>query len=193
MPIEKPETGAPVADAITLEFDTQREDMLAFVQEYQRTSLTFQRLRTRARYGVPVLLAVIGCVLSFLSGFSWARTLVYLGVALLWFFLYPLRMDRTASKYIRKTLAEEGQAKAFGTYTLTLTATGLHSKGPLGEGTYYWDVVERVELTDTRLFIFLSGSMGWVVPVAQVGKEAAQAAYAAICARAPGAKRSLNA
>ena len=76
-----------------------------------------------------------------------------------------------------KTLDEGSHHKNFGQCELAISESGLHSIAPSGESKFHWESVDRTLLTDTYLFIFLNGPIGYPVPISEVGKESARAAY----------------
>lgn len=41
---------------------------------------------------------------------------------------------------------------------------------------FYWPSVDKALLTETHLFIFLAGPIGYPIPIADVGQDDAQAA-----------------
>lgn len=171
-------------ESITLNFTIRAQDVLALAREYRKISPTFQRMRTRVRLMVPLMVLAIWGISLYAKGFSWAQTLVFALVAALWFLFYPARFDRNAEKYQAKVLKEEGHNKGLGPCELVLSAEGLRSRGPLGQSTYYWDAVEGVWLTDSHLLILLSGGVGYPVQVAEIGMEVAEAAYRLACSQA---------
>lgn len=162
---------------MTLNFQMRREDVLAFSQEYYAASPTYQRTRTRVRFMLPVLMLCLWLFTLTSGGIDWAVTIFYLGGALLWFFLYPARFDQRVQRYAEKTIDEEPYRKSLGPCELTLSDSGLHSKSNMGESSFYWSSVNRVKLTDSYLFIFLTGPIGYPIPIADVGQDTAKAAY----------------
>ena len=126
---------------------------------------------------LPVIMFILWGMTTSRSGFEWTSTIIFLGVALAWFFIYPTRYDRNVDKYCEKTFDEGSFRKSFGDYELILSDSGLHSTGPSGESKYYWSSVDRTLLTDDYLFIFLNGPFGYPVPILDIGRELALAAH----------------
>ncbi len=161
---------------MTLRFQMRREDVLAFTREYHAASPTFRRTQTRVRFMLPVLMAILWAFSTSRSGFEWTSTLIFLGGGFFWFLFYPARFVRNVERYCEKTIDEGSYSKNFGPCELTLNDSGLHSTAPSGESKFHWSAVDRCLLTDTYLFIFLNGPIGYPIPVADVGREAALAA-----------------
>jgi hypothetical protein len=162
---------------MTLSFQIHREDVLAFNREYFAASPTYQGTRTRVRFMLPVMMLGVWLFVLATSGFAWSSTVIYLGLSVVWFFRYPAFFDRRALRYAEKAIDEPSFRKSLGPCELTLSESGLHSKTNSGESTFYWSAVDRVLLTDSYCFIFLTGPLGLLIPVDDVGPEAAQDAY----------------
>ena len=162
---------------MTLNFQIRREDVLAFTREYNSGSPTYQGTRMRVRFMLPAIMLCFWLFKFATRGFEWTSTVIFLGVAALWYFLYPARFDHRVERYAEKTLDEASHSKSLGPCELTLSDSGLHSKSNTGESTFYWSAVDRVLLTDAYLFIFLTGPIGYPIPIADVGPDSAKAAY----------------
>lgn len=124
----------------------------------------------------PVIMVILWIITTSGSGFDGIRTAIYLGIALLWLLFYPARFTRNVERYCEKTIDEGTYGKNFGPCELTLSDAGLRSASPSGESTFYWSSVDRTLLTDSYLFIFLNGPIGYPIPISDVGREAAVAA-----------------
>lgn len=161
---------------MTLRFQMGREDVLAFSRAYYAASPTYRRAKTRARLMLPIMMLILLTLTTNHSGFKVSNTVIFLGMGILWFIFYPVLFNRNVEKYCEKTIDEGSHSKNFGPCELTLSESGLHDRSPSGESTFYWSAVDRVTLTDQYLFIFLNGPMGYPIPIADVGIEAARAA-----------------
>jgi len=158
----------------------QRQDVLAFTRAFYAASPTFRRAQVRVRVMLPAIMFLFWAFVTLTSGFSWFATAIYFGVALLWFLIYPSRYVRSVEKYSEKMIDEGSHGKSFGAYELTLSESGLHSTGPSGTSTFHWSAVDRATLTDSYLFIFLNGPIGYPIPIKDIGSEAARDAEAYI-------------
>lgn len=159
---------------MTLQFQLRREDALAFSKAYHASSPTYLRTRNRSRWMLPALMALLWIVLTWTSGFELFRTVVYALVSVVWFLFYPKRFDLNVQRYAEKTLAEPGFEKTLGDYTLTLSPEGIHSSYHLGAGLFRWEALDRAELTDDHLMLFLTGAQGFPIRISEIGREAAE-------------------
>jgi len=162
---------------MTLRFQMRREDALEFNRQYHAASPTLQRTRIRLRFMLPVILIALWGITTERSGFDWTHTIFFLGISLLWFFLYPARYNRSLDKYFAKIIDEGSYSKNFGAYELTLSHEGLHSIAPSGESKFNWSSVDRTLLTDAYLFIFLNGAMGYPISISDIGRDSARASF----------------
>lgn len=159
---------------MTLQFELRRDDVIAFSQAYHAGSPTYQKVRSRSRWALPLLMGVIGVIQSLESGFEMSRTLFYAAASIAWFVLYPKRFDTNARKYAEKALAEPGYSRTLGPCTLTLNDEGLHSTSPMGSSSFNWDAVSHATLTADYLYIFLSGPIGYPIQIADIGRDVAE-------------------
>jgi hypothetical protein len=162
---------------MTLRFQMGRDDVLEFSRQYHIASPTYRRTRMRVRWMLPIIMTALWALTISRSGFEWTSTSIFIGVGLLWFFFYPARYDRNVQKYCEKTIDEGSYHKNFGQCELTLSESGLRSIAPSGESKFPWASVDRTLLTDTYLFIFLNGPIGYPIPISDIGRESALAAY----------------
>ena len=160
-----------------LRFQIRREDILEFTRQYHLASPTYRRTRMKVRWMLPILMTVMWALTTLRFDLSWTSIAMFFGVGLLWFLLYPARYDRNVQKYCEKSIDEGSYHKSFGECELTMSEAGLHSIAPSGESRFPWASVDRAVLTDTYLLIFLNGSTGYPIRIADPGKEAALAAY----------------
>ncbi len=162
---------------MTLRFQIRRENVLEFNRQYYAASPTYRRTRLKVRWMLPVMMILLWILTTSRSGLEWTSTLILLGVGLAWYCFYPARYDRNIQKYCEKTLDEGTFSKIYGECELTLSDSGLHSIAPMGESKFHWSSVDRTMLTETYLFIFLNGPIGYPIPIADIGRESAIAAY----------------
>lgn len=178
-----------------LTFQVREDDLLAFNERYLVHSSTHQKARTRVRCILPAFMLGLIVFNCSTQGFSFGSVVPYALIGALWFFYYPLRFDANVRNHVKKQLKEPSHAKMLGSYELTLTESSLESVSPLGSGSYPWSVVERAELSDQYLFIYLSGPLGYPVPRSDIGPVLTDEAYAFIqshICRARGDEDSLG-
>lgn len=161
---------------MTIRFQIQREDALAFNRACCTASPTFRRTQTKIRLIIPVMTIAFWGFATSRSGFDWGATVIYLGIAIFWFLFYPIRYRKYLDKYLSKIVDEGSYRKNFGNFQLTLLDEGLKSISPTGQSICSWSSVDRTQLTDTHLFIFMNGFTGFPVPLRDVDREVASSA-----------------
>ena len=113
-------------------------------------------------------------------GFSLLATALFLGAMIAWYTLYPRRFDSRVRKHLKKQMQESGYANMFGSYEININDDHLASVGPTGDSKHKWNAVNRAELSEEYLFVFLSGPQGLPIPVNEIGVDAARQACDAI-------------
>ena len=154
-----------------------REDALAFNRAFYNASPIYRNSRNRARWILPIIMIVCWGVSLSLRSFEWTGTIFYIGVAVLWFTFFPAYYRNHVEKYCAKTIDEGSYSKNFGEYKLSISNDGIHSSSPVGTATYPWSAIDRAEISDTHLFIFLNGPVGYPIPIEEIGSDTAKEAF----------------
>src|SRR5437870_3407045 len=112
---------------ITAIFKVGKEDVLAMSMHYYASSPTVRRSRILTQASVPFAMVVIA-VLGFFrdSGYLVLVTLLLL-IAVVWAVFYPRFHRHYLLQTSEKLLKESSYQKAFGTYTVNLTAKQIAS------------------------------------------------------------------
>ncbi|MCP5487793.1 MAG: YcxB family protein [Verrucomicrobia bacterium] len=160
-----------------LTFQIDEDDTLAFTEQFLRGSASHQSTRNRLKWSIPCIMLGLTLFVTLRDGFSITSLIIFGTIALFWFVLYPKRFDANIRKYAKKQMSESSYSNMFGKYDLEIDEMGLHSTSNTGSGTYKWKAVNRVELTDKYLFIYLSGPIGYPIRISEIGHELAQSAY----------------
>ena len=168
---------------MTLNFTLTENDALAFTEKFLRDSKSHQRIRSRVRWGPPIILIAMACFYTWRDGFSWLAPGIFGSIALLWWLLYPRRFDARVRALAKKQMGESSYAKSLGRYELDLLDEHLRSTSPTGSGTYVWSAVDRVDMDSEYLYIFLAGPLGYPIRRSEIGPEAAQSAFDFVSAR----------
>ena len=168
-----------------LSFQIRREDILALNRAYLAGSLSHRRTRTRLRFMLPAMMLCVWLFTLANSGIDPTFTLICVVASVLWFFAYPARFDRSVERHTGRMIDEGAYGKVFGPCELSLSESGLHSRANAGESTFPWSSVSCVLMTDSHLIILLVGPMGYAIPVADIGRDAAKAAYDLALAATP--------
>jgi len=160
-----------------LNFDLNENDALALTERYLQGSKSHQKLKTRLRWGLPLLLALMACFYTWRDGFSWFTASLCGGVAFIWWLFYPRGFDSRIRAAARKQMKESSYAKSLGPYEVELLNEHLRSQSPMGSSTYDWSGVDRVEMDEEYLYIFLSGPFGYPIRISEIGGADAQSAF----------------
>jgi hypothetical protein len=145
-----------------IECDLTEEDMLSFNLFFLQHSPGAARRRRRLRFGVPIFYAVLAVVLFYI-GRTGAAT-VFLAIAVLWAALYPLWVGRYQRRYLVEQIAETMGDQLPCPTVYELREGGIFANSLLGESTFRYDVVDRVEEDGSRTYVFVGKAMGLVLP-----------------------------
>lgn len=165
---------------MNLTFSVSEPQILAMTKQYYSDSVYHQRLRSRSRWTLPILLLPVMVLFTIQFGFSWSSTAVFLIGMIGGFVIAPKRFDAQVKRYAIQQMQESSYPKSFGKYEITIDEKNLVSHGPTGYTEYHWDAVDRAILTDDYLFIFLSGPTGFPIQITEVGTDVAKKARAEI-------------
>ena len=168
---------------MNLHFQMQREDALAFNIAFYNASPTYRRTLTRGRWILPIIMAACWIFTLSLREFEWTGTIFYIGTGTLWIVFFPAYYRKQVEKYCVKTIDEGSYSKQFGAYILLLSDEGVHSTSPVGTAAYPWAAIDRAEISNTHLLIFLTGPMGYSAPIKDIGSTAAREAFDYISTR----------
>jgi len=148
---------------MNFKYDVSETDILALSERYYSSSTSHRKTRESARLLLPLILIPVTLLFIYKFGFSPIPVAIFSVTAIGWYVLYPWRFDMRVRRYAKKQMQESGFANLFGTYEV-------------GESKYKWNAVNRAELSEKYLFVFLSGPQGLVIPVSQVGFDIARQA-----------------
>ena len=168
---------------MTLNFTLTENDALAFTEKYLRDSKSHQRIRSRVRWGLPIVLVAMVCFYTWRDGFSWLAPGIFGSIALLWCLLYPSRFDATVRALAKKQMGESSYAKSLGRYEVVLLPEHMLSTSPTGSSTYLWSAVDRVEMDSEYFYIFLAGPLGYPIRLSEIGHDTARSAFDFVSSR----------
>ncbi|HEY0078381.1 MAG TPA: YcxB family protein [Pyrinomonadaceae bacterium] len=138
------------------------------VQAYQwhniRTSATLRR-NYRAAFvsfpliilGVMILFVVTGLDILF-AGFCFVVSTA------LWALVFPHTYRRNINRATVKLLGEGRNELLQHAHRMSLDETGLNVRSGIGESRLAWSAVERVEETETHIYIYIGALTAYVVP-----------------------------
>ncbi len=149
---------------MTLTYDFTLDDLVAFNRHHLRHSPSHKRTRFFVRV-LFIPMAAIPVVLRLLQGQDVLGLTLTMGViAVIWFFAYPPIFDRRVESQIRRALNEGSNRGLVGEHTLTITPEGLRSTSPGGDSFYKWASVEKVEQTESYIFVYVASVQAIVIP-----------------------------
>lgn len=175
-----PQLKTKYPNKMKLSFNLNEKDLVAFTEQLLHSSQSHQKIRKKAQWTLPLIFLTLLLFMGLRGTLQTPTAFIFGGVAVAWFFLYPKRFDTSIKKHAINQIKESSYAKSFGQYELSLDEKGIQSSSPLGEAFYPWDGVDRVELLEDYLYIFLAGPMGYPIRVSEIGSNTASEALSLI-------------
>jgi hypothetical protein len=152
------------------------EDVVAFNRHQFETSPSLQR-----SYRMGFLWGVLAAAAFYLILGAWDNPwnalfpALFLIIYLIW---YPLTIRRNLSRVGQRMKTEGANRRVWGRHTLTLSETELTAESEFEYSRLRWAGVERVDLTETHIFIYDSTTSAHVIPKRCFADlQAAQAFY----------------
>ena len=160
-----------------LNFNLNEPEALALTELFYKDSPSHQRIRNQTRWVLPIFLLPIVVLFTLQFGFSLPSIVVFAIAIVGWIIIAPRRFDARIRRHVQNLLKESSFEKSFGQYTIQINDGQLVSDGPTGHGEYNWNSVDRTILTDSYLFIYLSGASGFAIKTSEIGTENARNAH----------------
>lgn len=149
---------------MTFECEFSPEDWLAFGIYDREHSRLCRRQRFWLRFTfMPIAAVFIGDALLNRERDP-GLAVMFLIVAIAWFFVYPAVYDDSILKKMKKVVEDPRNTKLFGKRTTTLTPEHVYQQWPGGESTVMWDNVIEVAGTKDHVFIYVSTVEAIVIP-----------------------------
>ncbi len=165
---------------MNLTFNLNEKEAIALTELFYKDSPSHQRIRSRTRWVLPILMLPIVILFALQFGLSWPSIIVFAVAIVGWMIIAPHRFDARIRRHAQNLLKESSFAKSFGEYTIQINDGQLVSDGPTGHGEYNWRSVDRTILTDEYLFVFLTGASRFAIKTSEIGTENASKAHSRI-------------
>ena len=138
------------------------------VQAYQwhniRTSATLRRNYRVTFVSFPLI--VLGLmILCVVFGLNMLLAGFFLAVStMVWTIIFPHTYRQNVNRATRKLLREGRNELLQQAHRMSLEETGIKVRSELGESRLAWSAVERVEETETHIYIYIGALTAHVIP-----------------------------
>lgn len=149
---------------MTFECEFGPEDWLAFGMYDREHSRVCRRQRFWLRFAFMLIAAVLMGDALVNRGRDSGLAIMFLIVAIVWFFVYPAVYDDSILKKMKKVVGDPRNTKLFGKRTTTLTPEHVYQRWSGGESTVVWTSVIEVAGTEDYVFIYISTVEAIVIP-----------------------------
>jgi len=148
---------------MNIKYKVDMEDLVAFNQYFVATSPFLRRHRL-------IVIAVISSIYIILEGVqalardSITPLLLWSGIAVVFGVLYYRASLKVSPKHIARLYSSEKNNGIFCEHELAILPEGIHEKTDVNEQLSAFSEIERIEITDTHVFIFIGTMQAHVIP-----------------------------
>lgn len=139
------------------------DDLVAWSQFQARGSKTIRRLQLRAIVLIGIILLVASALVSHVAG-TWVPFAFGSTVFVLFTAIYPRLYQSALTRNTTQLYGESRNRGLLGPHTMELQDDGVLDRTEYGERKTYWKGIERIEVTERYVFIYLSSISAQVVP-----------------------------
>jgi hypothetical protein len=144
-----------------IEYALDVDDLIAYHTHNMKHSAEGWVRRLLPLVVVPAFLVPI--IAHGLSG-EWPRVLQWALVGSLFTGLMFVLFPRLNERGLRRSIQRGDQTRLFCSHRLTLTPSALTDISPFHAGSWPWNAVDRIDVTDQHLFVFTAKNVAHVVP-----------------------------
>jgi len=145
-----------------IEYKTSENDFLIHQLYLASISERIRKKRQRNKIIVPIIYSVIGIVSFFLSDF--AAAIVFFIIAILWFFLYPLREKRRYIKHYQSFINETYKERIGRLSIIEFNNDFIIAKDEGSESKILTKEFEEIVELSTIILLKLKGGQSLILP-----------------------------
>jgi hypothetical protein len=147
---------------MTIEYTLNENDLLTLQLFNASKSETIRKKRQRSRLRVPVAYAAMGLVFLFRDNLTMA--IVFISIAPLWYFLYPLWERQQYIKNYKGFITDNQKDKIGKLVTLEISNDFIVGKDSGSESTVATTEVEAINEIPTAVLIRIKGGSTFIIP-----------------------------
>lgn len=156
---------------MTIAFEIEYPDFLAFQQYYASSDSSFRRSRIIITWIVPLTTIALALILR---GLEWNSMIFALLASTLWVALSGRLFRYSVANTARKLYKNPANAKLFARREMTFSERGVNVKTDSAESSIAWSDVAKVAETEGYFFVFTGSNQGYVIPKRRIGAETAK-------------------
>ncbi len=148
---------------LEIEYDLQETDLTALTEHQLQEKEEFQKILKRHEITFPAVLSFIAAFVGFFYG-NLPGAIYIAIIAILWHYLTPYTIRRSARSRALKLYSTEDRAKLMGRYKLRIEPQVLMVIHGKEEEPIPWGDVIRIDVTKRHVFIYLDLDMAITIP-----------------------------
>ena len=151
---------------MTIQFTLRESDLLEYQLYVASQTEIVRKRRLRTRLLIPIMYFFLS-FFGFLTNKA-VMSIVFIVVAILWYFLYPIRDRKRHIKYYQQFIQEHFRERIGNKVELILSLESLETKEIASESKYALSEVEHIVELKTTILIRLKGNKAFILPKDQI-------------------------
>lgn len=146
-----------------IRYNLELDDWVKFSRYHSKNQSCQKRFFKIVWLGVPVFLGIFALFVALSDGVNiFSGFLVIL--AILFLIFLPSIDENLSLRMLKRILAQNENKYWLGSQELTLTPEHIMGKNEASEAKYQWKTVNKIEVTDTHMYIYINSVSAIVVP-----------------------------
>ncbi len=150
-------------NGMDIQYELTVDDYVAFADYHHAHSSITGRTVRRWRYGIPIAWLLVAFLDAAAKGLG-ISSVVWIGGALLWFWLWPHFHRRLVRRNMRRFATQGLTRGSVGHHTVSLGSEGLTDRTSFSEYRTFWRGIDRVAATPTHLYVYVGPNAAQIVP-----------------------------
>lgn len=152
-----------------IEFTLDEQDLLTHQLFAASRSEQIKKRRNRSRLAAPIVQAGFGIL--FLAEHKYIPGIIFLCLAPIWYFVYPLWERTYYVKHYRGFIRENQKDRSDKTISLEFTVDSIVAKDNGSEGKILFTEIESIHDIGTLILIRLKGGKAFIIPKSKITNQ----------------------
>ena len=148
-----------------IDYQLEEKDYIQFNLFQIQDSNKIKKKLTRQRITLSILFIVIALLSFFnLNRFPLIVGGIFLGMAIIWYLIFPSFAKRQVVRSTKKTIASGRLANLFDEVQLVLNHEGVREIRSQGEFVTNWEDIDRINIQNDYVYLFITESLVIIIP-----------------------------
>jgi YcxB-like protein len=106
-----------------------------------------------------------------LPSWAWLAPVLLFLLAVLWFFDFPKRFQKTLDNKVKKAM-DSGKIKGvLGKHTIEISEQGIQETTEVNQSFFVWTGIYSIEYNDSCIYVFISPTRAYIIPKSSFSNE----------------------